>query len=68
MDIVVQLQMLVDTDAYHTLEDNFKKLGLVRGTNNKRKACFMAVGKHVVGENKNESSSFLPMIRRRAAR
>jgi len=35
LDIVVQLQMLVDTDAYHTLEDNFKKLGLERGTNSK---------------------------------
>jgi hypothetical protein len=35
LDIVVQLQMLVDTDAYHTLEDNFKKLGFERGTNSK---------------------------------
>lgn len=37
VDIVVQLQMLVDTDAYHTLEDNFKKLGFERGTNSKGK-------------------------------
>lgn len=35
LDIVVQLQMLVDTDAYHTLEDNFRKLGFERGTNSK---------------------------------
>lgn len=35
VDIVVQLQMLVDTDAYHTLEDNFKKLGFERGSNSK---------------------------------
>ncbi|MBB5224552.1 hypothetical protein HNP73_004523 [Amaricoccus macauensis] len=37
VDIVVQLQMLVDTDAYHTLEDNLKKLGFGRGTNSKGK-------------------------------
>lgn len=29
--------MLANTDAYHTLEDNFKKLGLVRGTNSNGK-------------------------------
>lgn len=33
VDIVIQLHMLANTDAYHTLEDNFKKLGFWRGTN-----------------------------------
>jgi hypothetical protein len=33
VDIVIQLHMLADTEAYHTLEDNFKKLGFARGTN-----------------------------------
>lgn len=33
VDVVIQLHMLADTDAYHTLEDNFKKLGFKRGTN-----------------------------------
>lgn len=32
---VIQLHMLADTDAYHTLEDNFK-LGFERGTNWRR--------------------------------
>jgi hypothetical protein len=33
VDVVIQLHMLANTDAYHTLEDNFKKLGFTRGTN-----------------------------------
>lgn len=33
VDVVIQLHMLANTDAYHTLEDNFKKLGFARGTN-----------------------------------
>lgn len=33
VDIVVELQMLADTDAYHSLEENFKKLGFERGEN-----------------------------------
>lgn len=33
VDVVIQLHMLANTDAYHTLEDNFKKLGFERGTN-----------------------------------
>lgn len=33
VDIVVELQMLADTDAYHSLEENFKKLGFERGKN-----------------------------------
>ena len=28
VDIVVELQLLADTEAYHSLEENFKKLGL----------------------------------------
>ena len=37
VDVVIQLHMLADTDAYHTLEDNFKKIGFVRGTNSANK-------------------------------
>lgn len=33
VDIVVELQMLADTEAYHSLEENFKKLGFERGEN-----------------------------------
>lgn len=33
VDIVVELQMLADTDAYRSLEENFRKLGFVRGEN-----------------------------------
>jgi len=35
VDVVVDLQILADVDAYHTLEDNLKKLGFERGTNSK---------------------------------
>ena len=35
VDIVVELQMLTDTQAYHSLEENFKKLGFERGENAK---------------------------------
>ena len=38
VDVVIQLQMLNQTDAYHTLEDNFKRLGFERGTNRAGKA------------------------------
>jgi hypothetical protein len=37
VDVVIQLHMLADTEAYHTLEDNFKKLGFTRGTNSNGK-------------------------------
>ncbi len=37
VDVVIQLHMLADTDAYHTLEDNFKRLGFARGTNSNGK-------------------------------
>jgi hypothetical protein len=37
VDVVIQLHMLANTEAYHTLEDNFKKLGFARGTNNQGK-------------------------------
>ncbi|CAH2399262.1 antitoxin [Mesorhizobium escarrei] len=33
VDIVVELQMLADTGAYHSLEENFKKLKFERGEN-----------------------------------
>ncbi|MEQ8827878.1 MAG: antitoxin, partial [Parvibaculum sp.] len=35
VDIVVELQMLADTEAYHSLEENFKNLGFERGENSK---------------------------------
>lgn len=31
--IVIDLQILGDTDAYHTLEDSLRKLGFERATN-----------------------------------
>ena len=33
VDILVDLQILADVDAYHTLEDNFRKMGFVRAEN-----------------------------------
>jgi hypothetical protein len=33
VDIVVDLQILADTEAYHTLEDNLKKMGFERAVN-----------------------------------
>ena len=35
VDIVVELQMLADTDAYYSLEKNFRKLGFERAENHK---------------------------------
>lgn len=34
VDIVIELHMLTQTEAYHSLEDNFKKLGFERAVNN----------------------------------
>lgn len=36
VDIVIDLQILADTQAYHTLEANFKKMGLERAENERR--------------------------------
>ncbi|MFM0276496.1 antitoxin [Paraburkholderia sediminicola] len=36
VDIVIDLQMLADTEAYHTLEDNLKKMGFERAENEKK--------------------------------
>ncbi|MCW8207536.1 antitoxin [Verminephrobacter aporrectodeae subsp. tuberculatae] len=36
VDIVIDLQILADTDAYHTLEDNFKRMGFERAENEKQ--------------------------------
>ncbi|OWT80869.1 MULTISPECIES: hypothetical protein [unclassified Achromobacter] len=36
IDVVVNLQILVDTDAYHTLEDNLKKMRFERAENDKQ--------------------------------
>jgi hypothetical protein len=35
VDVVIDLQILADTDAYHTLEENLKKLGFERAENDK---------------------------------
>jgi len=35
VDIVVEMQMLADTEAYHSLEDNLRKLGFARAVNAK---------------------------------
>lgn len=35
VDIVIDLQILTDTDAYHTLENNLKKMGFERAENDK---------------------------------
>lgn len=35
IDIVIDLQLLADTDAYHTLEDNLKRMGFERAENEK---------------------------------
>jgi len=36
VDIVIDLQILADTDAYHTLEDNLKNMGFERAENEKQ--------------------------------
>ncbi|MBL8377402.1 MAG: antitoxin [Burkholderiales bacterium] len=36
VDIVIDLQILADTEAYRTLEDNFKKMGFERAENDKQ--------------------------------
>lgn len=35
VDIVIDLQILADTEAYHTLEDNLKRMGFERAENEK---------------------------------
>jgi len=36
VDIVIDLQILADTEAYHTLEDNLRKMGFERAENEKK--------------------------------
>ena len=36
VDIVIDLQILADTDAYHTLEENLKKMGFERAENDQK--------------------------------
>ncbi len=36
VDIVIDLQILADTEGYHTLEDNLKKMGFERAENEKK--------------------------------
>lgn len=36
VDIVIDLQILADTEAYHTLEENLKKMGFERAENDKQ--------------------------------
>src|SRR6202046_711091 len=35
VDIVIDLQILADTEAYHTLEENLKKMGFERAENDR---------------------------------
>ena len=35
VDVVIDLQILADTDAYHTLEENLKRMGFERAENDK---------------------------------
>ena len=35
MDVVIALQILTDTEAYHTLEDNLRKMGFERAENDR---------------------------------
>jgi len=35
VDVVIDLAILADTDAYHTLEENLKRMGFERATNDK---------------------------------
>lgn len=35
VDIVIELEMLAETEAYHSLEENFKKLGFERAENHR---------------------------------
>jgi hypothetical protein len=35
VDVVIELQMLTETEAYHTLEENLKKMGFERSENSK---------------------------------
>lgn len=37
LDIVVELEMLAETEAYHSLEENLKKLGFERAENNEKR-------------------------------
>ncbi|KWA80293.1 hypothetical protein WL30_31405 [Burkholderia ubonensis] len=36
VDVVIDLQILTNTDAYHTLEDNLKKMGFERAENDRQ--------------------------------
>lgn len=36
VDVVIDLQILADTEAYHSLEDNFKRMGFERAENDKQ--------------------------------
>lgn len=36
VDVVIDLQILADTEAYHTLEDNLKRMGFERAENGKQ--------------------------------
>jgi hypothetical protein len=35
VDVVIDLQILADTEAYHTLEENLKRMGFERAENDK---------------------------------
>ncbi len=43
VDIVIDLQILADTEAYHTLEDNLKKMGFERAENENGREALVAL-------------------------
>ena len=45
VDIVIQLEMLAETEAYHTLEENLKKMGFERAEKG-REGLLAVEGEH----------------------
>jgi hypothetical protein len=43
VDIVIDLQILTDTDAYHTLENNLTRMGFERAENEKQEEALLAL-------------------------
>lgn len=39
VDVVVDMQLLADTEAYRTLEDNIRAIGFTRSETNRAKSC-----------------------------
>ena len=67
VDVVIQLQMLNETEAYHSLEDNFKKLGLTRGTT-RRGSLSLGAGRSARVVRRSQSNSSPMILTSQAAR